>query len=179
MRKVIIILLVLLVVAGGGAAGLVMLGVVRNPFQSKAAPPVMDAAAKAAAEADAKAKANAWKPPTEAPQLVKAGDLLISVFSQDGDTRRIFVTARLVTTNAAKKRVEEQLPKYVDAALSDLIPYLQNYMKDHDLADLEVLKKRLVKHAKQIYDTDVSDVLLVNVFESGIGSQTKHYHYAE
>jgi len=179
MRKVIIILLVLLVVAGGGAAGLVMLGVVRNPFAEKKEEVVLDAAAKAAAEADAKAKANAFKPPIEAPQLVKAGDLLISVFSRDGTTRRVFVTARLVTTTQAKASVEAKLPKYVDAVLSDLIPYFQEYLKDHDLVELDKLKKRLVKHAKKIYDTDVSDVLLVNVFESGIGSQGKHLQYAD
>jgi len=165
MRKLIIIVLVLLFVVGGGAAGLVMLGVVRNPL--KPPTPEMDAVAKAAAEADAKAKANAFVAPVVALTMVKAGDLVIPVLNSAGAQRKVFVTARLVIAPEAKAQITDEVPKIVSAMLSDLIPYFQEYFKDHDKIDLKVIKRKFKKHAKALYGDKVRDVLIVTVFESG------------
>jgi len=168
MRKIIIIVLVLLVVAGGGAGGLVMLGVVRNPF--KPPPPAkLDAVAQAAADADAKAKANAFQMPTAALPIVKVGDILVPVITVDGAQRQVFVTCRLVTDAPSKARVTAEVSRYIDAVLSDLIPYFQVYYRTHDLIDLGILKKKLDAHAHSLFGDDVKEVLLINVFESGSG----------
>jgi hypothetical protein len=174
-RKIIIIVLVLLVVVGGGAAGMVMLGVVRNPFKPPPPPHVMDAVEKAAAEADAKAKANAFQAPQAALQLIKAGDLLVPILSTDGRQHQVFVTCRLVADASTKGVVTDELPKYVDAVLSDLIPYFGQYFASHDMVDIDVLKRKLVRHAHEVYGDNVKDVLLVNVFESGTGADPESY----
>ncbi|TAK98994.1 MAG: hypothetical protein EPO08_17615 [Rhodospirillaceae bacterium] len=171
MRKLIVIVLVLLVVAGGGAGGLVMLGVVHNPF--KHAPPQLDAVAQAAAVADAKAKASAFDMPIAALPIVKIGDLLVPVLTTDGTGRQIFVTCRLITDAPDKAKVTAEVSKYVDAVLSDLIPYFQDYFRSHDMVDLAVLKKKLNRHAHEQFGDAVKEVLLVNVFESGAGTGAK------
>jgi flagellar basal body-associated protein FliL len=166
MRKVIIIVLVLLLVGGGGAVGLVMLGIVRNPF--KPPPAKLDAVAQAAAEADAKARANAFQAPMVAFTIVKVGDLVIPVLSPDGKNRKVFVTARMIVADAAAKaEVTDDLPKLTDALLSDFIPYFQKYFVDHDVVDIVVIKKKVVRHAHEIFGDKVKDVLLVNVFSAG------------
>jgi flagellar basal body-associated protein FliL len=166
MRKIIIIVLVLLLVGGGGAVGLVMLGIVRNPL--KPPPPAeLDAVAKAAAEADAKAKANAFQAPLAAFTIVKVGDLVVPVLTTDGKNRKVFVTARLIIDTPAKKAVQEDMPKLVDALLSDFIPYFQKFFVDHELVDIAVIKKKVTRHAKEVFGDKVKDVLLVNVFSAG------------
>jgi hypothetical protein len=175
MRKIIIIVLVLLVVAGGGAGGLGMLGVVRNPFKPPPPVHVPDAVERAAAEADARAKANAFHAPQAALSLVKAGDILVPVISTDGSKREVFVTARLVAVPADKALVTDQVPRFIDAVLSDLIPYFQDYFQNHDLVDLPAVKKKLVRHAHDIYGNSVTDVLLVNVFEAGTGTNANDF----
>jgi hypothetical protein len=165
MRKVIIIVLVLLLVGGGGAVGLVMLGVVRNPLKPK--PPELDAVAKAAAEADAKAKASQFQAPLAALTLVKIGDLVVPVISTHGNSRKVFITARLIVDPPAKAAVQDDMPKMVDALLSDFIPYFQKYFVDSDLVDLTVIRKKLIRHAHEIFGDKVKDVLIVNVFSEG------------
>lgn len=166
MKRFVIILVVLLVVAGGGAAGLVMLGIVRNPFLK----PGADAVATAAAEAD---KANAFKGPTEALTLVKMSDLIVPVIVNGQVSRRIFINLRIQSRPADKARVQNELPRFQNEVIKDLVPYFQTYFERHDMIDVEAVRKRLRSHAEQVYGEAVIDVLLVNIFESGSASAAK------
>lgn len=175
MRKLIIIILVLLFVGGGGAVGVVMLGIVRNPF--KPPPPKLDAVAQAAADADAKAKANAFKAPDVAFTIVKAGDLVIPVLTADGTNRKVFVTTRLIVDTPAKAAVTDDMPKLTDALLSDFIPYFQKYFADHDLLDIVMIKKKVLRHAHEVFGDKVKDVLLVNAFSTDAGTPVQGAPY--
>ena len=59
MKRIIVIILVLILVAGGGAGGLIMLGIVPNPFTPKIPERPLTAAEKAAAELEKKTKFDA------------------------------------------------------------------------------------------------------------------------
>jgi flagellar basal body-associated protein FliL len=165
-KRLIVIVLILLVVAGGGAGGLVMLGVVRNPFQQA----TTSAAEKAAAEADAKAKESAFNAPLEALPMVRMADMIVPVIVDGGVQRRIYVNLRLVTRPDARDRVLAGLSKYENALLHDLVPYFQDYFRRNDKIDLPAVKKKLRAHAQTVFGEAVTDVLLVNLFESGISS---------
>lgn len=169
MKKIIIIIFVLLVVAGGGAGGLVMLGIVRNPFLK---PSAADAAAAAAAEADA--KANAYKGPTEALVLIKPPDMTVPVIVNGAVTKRIYINMRLDVKAADKSRVQAELPRFESEVLGDLVPYFQTYFERNTIIDVDVLKKKLNSHAAKIYGEAVHQVLLLNVFEAGGASGTRN-----
>ncbi len=54
MKRMIVIILVLILIAGGTGGGLIMLGIVPNPFNPKVPERVLTAAEKAAAELEKK-----------------------------------------------------------------------------------------------------------------------------
>ena len=160
MKRVIVILLILILVAGGGAGALIMLGIVPNPF---AAPlKEMTAAEKAAAEADKKK----FQPPLSAFKFVKPDDLIIPVIINGQVKKRVYVTVRLMASvPSAEAAIQARVSVFQNAVLADLIPFFQVYFLDHQTIDLQLLKDRLVGHAKKVYGSDVKDVLLGNVFE--------------
>ncbi len=160
MKKLIIILLVLLVVALGGAGGLVMLGIVQNPFK----PPEASAEAKPTGP---ELSPSGLKVPTEALVQQKVPDMIVPVILSGGVQRRISVSIRLVTNNAAKAKVQAELPKYQDALLNNLILYFQDYFVKNDELNVDIVRKRARDTAAKVYGEDVSDVLLVNVFDLG------------
>ncbi len=167
MKRAIVIILVMILVAGGGAGGLIMLGIVPNPFNPKVAEKPLTAAEKAAAELKEK---NKFKPPLAAFPLVKMEDLVVPVIIDGKAQRRVMLIARLVaTTPADEALVKANLNRFQDTVIKDLVPYFQNYFLTHDIVDAVDMKARLMRHAKTVYGEKVKDVLLVNTFEQGNG----------
>jgi hypothetical protein len=163
MKRMIVIILVLILVAGGGAGGLIMLGIVPNPFNPKVPERQLTVAEKAAAELEAK---NKFVPPQAEFKLVKMDDMVVPVIIDGKAERRVMLIARLMgNTNEDKKIIEAGLTRYQDEMLKDFVPYFQTYFVKNDMLDIQEIKKRLVKHAKTVFGDNVKDVLLVNAFE--------------
>ena len=57
------------------------------------------------------------------------------------------------------------------------IPYFEKYFVEHELPDLTVIKKKLTRHAHEVYAGKVKQVLLVNVFSAGGEPPFKGAHY--
>ncbi len=161
MKRVIVIMMVLLLVAGGGAGGLIMLGIVPNPFNPKTVE--MSAAEHAAAEA-AKDK---FQPPTAAYALVKVPDMTIPVIMNGRVERRVFITCRVLSSaKSHEKDIKEAVPHFQGEVVGDFVPFLQTYFAQHDTLDLALIKAKLLGHAKHVFGDDVvQDVLLINVFD--------------
>jgi hypothetical protein len=163
MKRMIVIILVMILVAGGGAGGLIMLGIVPNPFNPKVPERPLTAAEKAAAELE---KKNKFVPPLAAFVLVKMDDMVIPVIIDGKAERRVLLIARIMATGTEdKKFVEASLTKFQDEMINDLVPYFQIYFQKHDMLDVVAIKARMMKHAKTVYGDHVKDVLLVNAFE--------------
>ena len=167
MKRVIVIIMVLLLVAGGGAGGLIMLGIVPNPFNPKGVE--MSAAEAAAAEAS-KSK---FKAPTAAFSLVKVPDMIIPVIMNGRVERRVFITCRLMSTaKEHEKDIKDNVKHFQGVVITDFVPFFQSYYDKHDSLDLGLIKQKLLVHAKQVFgDTVIQDVLLINVFDQSGGSQ--------
>ena len=166
MKRAIVIILVMILVAGGGAGGLIMLGIVPNPFNPKIEVP-MTAAEKAAAEMQEK---NRFKPPVAAYVLIKMDDMVVPVIINGQVQRRVLLIARIMATAATDKEfVEGNMNRFQDAVLNDLMPYFQNYFISRDMVDAPAVKARLLKHARTVFGERVQDVLLINVFEQSNG----------
>ena len=167
MKRAIVIILVLILVAGGGFGGLIMLGIVPNPFNPKMPVKPLSAAEKAAADLKEK---NKFKPPLAAYQLFKVPDMVIPVIINGQSQRHVLLTARVMGNAASDKAfITDNMARYQDAVLNDLVPYFQNYFTSHDMLDAVEIKSRLVKHAKEIFGDHAKDVLMGNVFEQGSG----------
>jgi hypothetical protein len=167
MKRAIVIILILLLVAGSGVGGLIMLGIVPNPFNPKVPEKPLSAAEKAAVEMKEK---NRFKPPLAAFVLIKMPDMVVPVISEGKAERRVLLIARLVATGPEDKAfVEDNINRFQDRVLNDLMVYFQDYFLKNTLVNAEDVKKRLVKNAKGVYGERVQDVLLVNVFEQGNG----------
>src|SRR5262249_21503368 len=120
MKRLIVIILVLLLLAGGGAGGLIMLGIVPNPFNPKLPEPKMSAAEQAAAELK---KKNKFQPPLAAYTLVKMDDLVLPVIINGKSQRRVLLIAKVMATAASDKAyVQANMTSFSDAVLSDLVP---------------------------------------------------------
>jgi hypothetical protein len=167
MKRMIVIVLVLLLVAGGGAGGLIMLGIVPNPFTPKIPEKPMTAAERAAAELKQK---NQFKPPAAAYKLVKMDDMVVPVIIDGSVRKKVVIVARVVTvTGDDEKFVQAGMKRLSDRVLSDLVPFLQTYYTKTDSIDAQLIKDRFVKHAKDIFGERAKDVLLVNVFDQNNG----------
>ncbi len=161
MKRLIIVILVLLVVALGGAGGLVMLGVVRNPFQKH---PAEAATAQPAAETGA----DGFKAPSSQLQMVKVPDIIVPVIMDGEVTRRVTISMRMVAPDTVKRPLLiAGLPKFQNTMLEDLISYFQDYFAHADVVDVEAVRKKALSHATAIYGDAVSDVLMINVYETG------------
>jgi hypothetical protein len=159
----IVIILVMILVAGGAGGGLIMLGIVPNPFNPETPERPLTAAEKAAAELERK---NKFVPPQAEYKLVKMDDMVVPVIIDGKAERRVMLIARLMAnTNEDKKVVEAGLTRFQDQILNDLVPYFQVYFVKHDMIDILEIKARLLKHAKTVFGDRVKDVLLVNAFE--------------
>lgn len=162
---VIVLILILILIAGGGAGALIMLGIVPNPF----APPQkeMTAFEKAASDADKKK----FQPPLTAYVLIKFNDdMIIPVIVNGQLKKRVYLTGRLMARAPdAKAAIEGKMGRFQNEVIGDLLPFFQTYFETHDTVDLQMLKDRLVLHAKKVYGDDVKDVLLTNVFEQAGG----------
>jgi hypothetical protein len=166
MKRAIVIILIMILVAGGGAGGLIMLGIVPNPFNPKIEVS-MTAAERAAAELEER---NKFKPPRAAYVLVKMDDMVVPVIIDGQVQRRVLLIARLMASAASDKDiVAANMNRFQDAVLNDLVPYFQNYFTTHDMVDAAAVKARLVKNAKAVFGERIQDVLLINVFEQGNG----------
>ena len=167
MKRMIVIILVLLLVAGGGAGGLIMLGIVPNPFNPKLPEKPMTAAEKAAADLKEK---NKFKAPESAYKLVKMDDMVIPVIIDGRVQKKVIIVARVLAINGDdEKFVQAGLKRLGDRVLSDLVPFLQTYYTRHDDIDAQLIKDRLVKHAKEVYGDRAKDVLLINIFDQNNG----------
>jgi hypothetical protein len=167
MKRAIVIILIMILVAGGGAGGLIMLGIVPNPFNPKVPEKPLTAAERAAMEL---AEKNRFKPPSSALVLVKMDDMVVPVIMNGRSERRVVLIARLVVSSKANEEyVKLNMNRFQDAVLNDLVPYFQDYFLDHDMVNAQGMKERLRTHAKAVYGDRVSDVLLINVFEQGSG----------
>ncbi len=163
MKRAIVIILILILVAGGGAGGLIMLGIVPNPFNPKLPEIPMTAAEKAAAELSAK---NKFKPPIAAYTWVKMDDTVIPVIINGQVQRRVLLIARVVAAGPADKAfIENDMTRFRDAVINDLVPYFQDYFLSHDMLDINTIKAKLVSHAKAVYKDHVADVWLINAFD--------------
>ncbi len=166
MKRAIVIILIMILVAGGGAGGLIMLGIVPNPFNPKIE--VKLSAAEQAA-ADLKAK-TAFKPPLAAFVLVKMDDMVVPVIIDGKVQRRVLLIARIMgNVSSDEAFIKANMNRFSDSVLNDLVPYFQNYFTNHDMVDAPAIKSRLVKHAKTVFGDRIKDVLLINVFEQGSG----------
>lgn len=167
MKRAIVIILVLILVAGGGFGGLIMLGIVPNPFNPKMPEKPLSAADKAAMELSEKAK---FKPPPAAYTLIKMEDFVIPVIINGQAQRRVLLIGRIMAANKEdEKLVKADLVKFQDEVIKDLVPYFQTYFSNHDLLDVVEIKARLLKHAKAVYGDHIKGVLLINAFEQSNG----------
>ncbi len=167
MKRAIVIILIMILVAGGGAGGLIMLGIVPNPFNPKLPEIPMTAAEKAAAELSLK---NKFKPPIAAYVLVKMDDMVIPVIINGRVERRVLLIARLKAATAPDEAlIKADMSRYTDSVLRDLVPYFQNYFITNSMLDITAIKARLLKHAKTTFGERVQDVLLINAFEQSNG----------
>ena len=166
MKRVIVIIMVLLLVAGGGAGGLIMLGIVPNPFNPKGVE--LSAAEQAAAEASK----HKFQAPTAAFALVKVPDMIIPVIMNGRVERRVFITCRLMSSaKEHEKDIKDGVKHFQGEVVSDFVPFLQTYYAQHDTLDLLLIKEKLLGHAKHVYgDGIIQDVLLINVFDQVGGS---------
>ncbi len=161
MKRVIVIFFVLLLVAGGGAGGLIMLGIVPNPFNPKVA------AVSAAEQAAAEASKSKFQAPTTAYALVKVPDMIIPVIMNGRVERRVFITCRLWSSaKEHEKGIKEGIEHFKGEVVGDFVPFLQTYFAQHQTLDLVLIKEKLLGHAKHVFGDDViKDVLLINVFD--------------
>ena len=119
MKRFIVIFLVLILVGGGGAGGLVMFGVVPNPFDPDARTFFEDADGAAKETTGRK-----FEPPSSAFQLVKVEDMIVPVIIDGRLVRRVFITVRLVVGEARNKTlVLDNLTHYENVLVQELIPY--------------------------------------------------------
>ncbi|MDX2143908.1 MAG: hypothetical protein SFV19_11180 [Rhodospirillaceae bacterium] len=166
MKRVIVIIILLILVGGGGAGGLIMLGVLPNPFK----PEVQGSAAEmAAGKADASRKV--FVPPASVITFVDLPDMIIPVLVDGQIKNRVFLSVRVwVTDNDAKKAIEESEARLQSAIIKEFIPYFEKKLAKDELPDLREIKKRLVAMSKRLYGDKVVDVLLINVFEQKFGA---------
>ena len=156
MKRMIVIILVLFLFAGGGVGGLIMMGIIPNPFNP-------DANADAA---DAAPKRNV---PTVALTLLKIEDMIVPVIIDGNVRRRIYISVRLDVAPDRQALVKARISEFQHAMINDLVPYFQKYFVDHNLIDVEILKQKLNGHADRLFGEAVNEVLLLNVFEQGVG----------
>jgi flagellar basal body-associated protein FliL len=165
MKRVIVIIILLILVGGGGAGGLIMLGVLPNPFK----PEVQGTAAEMAA-GKAEAAKKTFVPPSSVITFVDLPDMIIPVLSDGQIKNRVFLSVRIwVTGNDAKKEIEESETRLQNAILKEFIPYFEKKLAKDELPDVRDIKKRLVAMSKRLYGEKVVDVLLINVFEQKFG----------
>jgi hypothetical protein len=163
MKRAIVIILIMILVAGGGAGGLIMLGIVPNPFNPTLPERPLTAAEKAAAELEEK---NKFKPPTAAFPLVRMDDMVIPVIINGQSQRRVFLIGRLMATTAPDEAyIEAHMSRFQNALIKDLVPYFQAYFLERDMLDIIAVKARMVKNAKAVFGDHVQDVVLTNIFE--------------
>ena len=165
MKRIIVIVLILILVAGGGAGALIMLGIVPNPFAP--AQKEMSASEKAAAEADKKK----FQPPLSNYVLIKFNDdLIIPVIINGQVKKRVYLTGRVMARGPdAKGAIDAKMGRFQNEVICDLLPFFQDYFLTHQIVDLQLLKDKLVFHAKKVYGDDAKDVLLTDVFEQAGG----------
>ncbi|MDX2223272.1 MAG: hypothetical protein SFV21_11010 [Rhodospirillaceae bacterium] len=166
MRRFFVILILLVLIGGGGVGGLIILGIIPNPFNPVQQGP--NAAAEAARKAEAERLR--FKAPTAALTFVNLRDMIVPVVVNGKVKTRVYISVRLLVAPANKDAVEAGIARYQDAVLAEFVPYFSDYFARNDLLNLEDIKARLVKNAKRIFDTRVEDVLLVNVFEQKFGA---------
>jgi len=166
MKRVIVIFFVLLLVAGGGAGGMIMLGIVPNPFNPKTV--ALSAAEAAAAEAT-KSK---FQPPAAAYALTKVPDLIIPVIANGRVERRVFITFRVMAAQKSQEKdIKDSLDHFRGVVIGDFVPFFQSYYEHHDALDLPLIKGKLLAHAKHVFGEEViTDVILINVFEQSGGA---------
>ncbi|MCB2106685.1 MAG: hypothetical protein KDE14_03240 [Rhodobacteraceae bacterium] len=166
MKRFIVILILLILVGGGGVGGLIILGVIPNPFNPVAQGE--SAASEAARRAEMKRKK--FEAPEAAMTFVNLRDMIVPVVINGRVKTRVYINIRLLVDSGNKGPVENKLAVYQDAVLEEFMPYFSDYFVKNDLLNLEHIKKRLQKQSKRVFGEQVKDVLLVNVFEQRFGA---------
>ena len=167
MKRFLVILILFVFIGGGGVGGLIMLGVIPNPFNpSKQG--VSEEATAAAKKAEQAAKP--FDAPTSVIPFVNMRDLMIPVVINGQIKTRVYLSVRLWVAPGMANAVEANEPKYEDAVLADFMPYFSTHFAKSDMLNLAEIKRRLVRLAKKIHGDNVVDVLIINVFEQKFGS---------
>lgn len=166
MKRFLVVIILFLLIGGGGAGGLIMLGVIPNPFNPTQHGP-MSAAEEAAAKAQAAAKK--FNAPEAVIPFVDLRDMIVPVVLNGQIKTRVYISVRLWVAPGQKDPVELQIARYEDAVIAEFIPYFSSYFGKNDMLNLEDIKSRMVKLAKRLYGDKVNDVLIVNVFEQKFG----------
>ena len=164
MKRFIIILLVLILVGGGGAGGLIMLGIIPNPFApegraffSQADRPTSDINER-------------YEPHSRPLHLVEVSDMDMPVIMNGELVLRVSISIRLIAASSADRQiVKDNLPRYQDILMHAFIPYFQTHFYNHDFIDIRGIKSLLMEQSRKIYGDLVTDVLLINVFQREVG----------
>ena len=167
MKRVLVIMILFVLIGGGGAGGLIMLGVIPNPFNPKI-PMSGEEAAAAAKKAEMAAKA--FEAPTAVIPFVNMRDLVIPVLVQGQIKTRVYFSVRLWVAPGQADAVEALEPKYEDAVLAEFVPYFSEFFVKNDMLNLVDIKRRMMKLSKKIHGDKVRDVLIINIFEQRFGS---------
>ena len=166
MKRFLVILILFILIGGGGAGGLIMLGIIPNPFNPPK--PMTSAAIEAAKKAEAAAKAAFVAPEVVIP-FVDLKDMIVPVVVNGQIKTQVYISVRIWIAPGQKDPVEAQISRYEDAVIAEFIPYFSEFFARNDMLNLEDIKRRLVKLAKKLYADKVKDVLIVNVFEQKFG----------
>jgi hypothetical protein len=164
MKRFIVTLFVLILIGVGGAGGLIMIGVMPNPFSPEGGGMFSDSG-----EAADAMKSN-FVPPSSPLQLVEVSETVVPVIMNGRLVRRVSLSVRLrVNEPENKALVKDNLPHYQDIMVQELMPYFQIHFRNNGVVDIRDVKRLLVEQADRIYGELVTDVLIMNVFQQNMG----------
>ena len=166
MKRFLVVLILFILIGGGGAGGLIMLGIIPNPFSP--AKQGTSAAVEAAKKAEAAAKV--FEAPEAVIPFVDLRDMIVPVVVNGQIKTRVYISVRLWIAPGQKDPIEAEISRYEDAVIAEFIPYFSAFFERKDMLDLEDIKKRLVTISRRLYKDRVKDVLIVNVFEQKFGA---------
>lgn len=167
MKRFLVILILFILIGGGGVGGMIMLGVLPNPF-NPSIQGLSEEAAAAAAKAEKAAKP--FEPPPAVIPFVNMRDLIIPVIVNGQKKTRVYLSVRLWIAPGAKDAVEAIEPRFENAVIKEFTPYFSTHFGKSDLINLAEVKRKFVKLAKDVHGDNVRDVLLINVFEQRFGA---------
>ncbi|MBM3515919.1 MAG: hypothetical protein FJX59_19715 [Alphaproteobacteria bacterium] len=167
MKRFLVILILFILIGGGGVGGMIMLGMLPNPFNPSKQGEGEEAAA-AAAKAEKAAKP--FEPPPAVIPFVDMRDLIIPVIVNGQKITQVYLSVRLWIAPGAKDAVEMFEPRFENEVIKEFTSYFSVHFEKNDSINLPEVKRRFVKIAKAVHGDNVRDVLLINVFEQSFGA---------